>query len=230
MSCDSNVMSPDVPCELVFNHNNWLQSARSWVDVHLKYVSQAPSGNEMSKSHTAAIFQQYAAMQVQSAETKNRKKWMWVKSLRHVSAFFLVTSISRTRKRTISNWQFIRWIYDVGPNFSGRPCKQTHTVGQKTKPSLLVRSSTNSCKAAVPLRSIALSLCTNSCPLAAWLGPQSRIFLGRSRHMFITCWKLGNHLVKRQAMRGYWLLSYRYLGLVWLNGIKKTKSSGYSNQ
>ena len=73
MSCDSNVMSPDVPCELVFNHNNWLQSARSWVDVHLKYVSQAPSGNEMSKSHTAAIFQQYAAMQVQSAETKNRK-------------------------------------------------------------------------------------------------------------------------------------------------------------
>lgn len=192
---------------------------------------QAP--NEMSKSHT----EDFPAICCDAgAECRDKKSLKMNVGQKSATCFriFFVTSRSRTRKRTISNWQFIRWIYDVGPNFrflAGLANKQKHThIYPKKNPCLLVRSSTNSCKAAVPLRSVALSLCTNSCPLAAWLGPQSRIFLGRSRHMFITCWKLGNHLVKRQAMRGYRLLSYRYLGLVWLNGMKKTKSSGYSNQ
>lgn len=223
MSCDSDVMSPAVPCELVFNHN-WLQSSRSQVDVHLKYVSQAPSGTQRNVQIPHWRFSSNMLRCRCRVQRQKIAKNECGSKVCDMFPHFFVTSRSRTRKRTISNWQFIRWIYDVGPNFrflAGLANKQTHTHIPKKNPCLLVRSSTNSCKAAVPLRSVALSLCTNSCPLAAWLGPQSRIFLGRSRHMFITCWKLGNHLVKRQAMRGYRLLSYRYLGLVWLNGMKK---------
>lgn len=149
---------------------------------------QAPS--EMSKSHT----EDFPAICCDAgAECRDKKSQNGCGSKvcdMFPHSFLLRLDLEHEKKPSPignSSVEFTMLLVQISVFLAGLANKQTHThTKKKQQPSLLVRSSTNSYKAAVPLRSVAQTLCTNSCPLAAWLGPQSRIFLGRSRHKFIT--------------------------------------------